>query len=150
MNAFVIFGLFLSVGYLFGKLGESRHYRDIERRESELLQLPAITMKGGFDTARVERAELVCGNAVISIDYFKRVFAGLMNIVGGNLIGLETLIDRARREAQLRMKDQARGADLIVNTRIETSAIGGSAGDKNAIACVEVLAFGTAIWLKKT
>jgi uncharacterized protein YbjQ (UPF0145 family) len=62
----------------------------------------------------------------------------------------ETLIDRARREAILRMKEQARSADAIVNFRIETSSIskGGRRRGKT-VGTVEALAYGTAIRIKK-
>ena len=57
----------------------------------------------------------------------------------------ETLIDRARREAVLRMKEEAAqlGANYVFNIKMETSSI--SKGQKNAIGSVEVLAYGTAI-----
>jgi hypothetical protein len=56
----------------------------------------------------------------------------------------ETLLDRARREAVLRLKESCPGAVQIINLRIETSSI--SKGSKNQIGCVEVLAYATAIF----
>ena len=50
---------------------------------------------------------MVTGNVVISVDYFKTVVAGLRNLVGGNVNTYETLLDRARREALLRLQQQA-------------------------------------------
>ena len=57
----------------------------------------------------------------------------------------ESLVDRARREAILRMKEQAieRGAILVTSVRIETSSI--SKGQRQTIGSIEVLAYGTAI-----
>jgi len=54
-----------------------------------------------------------------------------------------SLLDRGRREAILRMKEQFPDADLIVNFRMATSSI--SKGRKNAIGSTEVHAYGTAI-----
>ena len=88
--------------------------------------------------------ELVTGNAVISVDYFKRVAAGLRKLFGGNLTTYETLVDRARREAILRLKESCQGATQIINLRIETSSI--SQGKSNQIGSVEVLAYATAIY----
>ena len=85
------------------------------------------------------------GNAVISIDYFKRMLAGFINLLGGQVRSYETLVDRARREAILRMKQNADGADIILNVRVETSAIGESTG-KKAVSSVEAIAYGTAVW----
>ncbi len=84
------------------------------------------------------------GSNPLSVDYFKRVLAALRNIFGGNVQSFETLLDRARREAILRLKESCSDADEIINLRIETSSI--SKGGDNKIGCVEVLAYGTAIY----
>jgi uncharacterized protein YbjQ (UPF0145 family) len=92
----------------------------------------------------ISRVELVQGSAVISLDYFKRIMAALRNLVGGRVGSYETLVDRARREATLRMKESAGDADIIVNIRIETSTIGQS-DQSRAIGSIEAMAYGTAL-----
>ena len=79
------------------------------------------------------------------IDYFKKVVAGLRNIFGGRVSAYETLIERARREALLRMKEEAKlkGAESIFNVKLETASISKNAGGQ--IGSVEVYAYGTAI-----
>ncbi len=140
----IMFFILISLGYTSGRIIESRHYRSIETREREFLRLPVVTMKNVLDEHRdIARAQLVAGNAVISVDYFKRFLAGLRNVFGGRVSSYETLIDRARREAILRMKDEAKGADIILNLRIETASI--SKGAKRKVGSVEALAYGTAI-----
>jgi uncharacterized protein YbjQ (UPF0145 family) len=137
----------LALGYVAGTFVERRHYRSIVRREAEFINLPAITMKtSGYPEEQIQNADMVYGSAVISIDYFKRFLAGLRNIFGGTIKSYETLIDRARREALLRMKEMAGDADVIVNVRVETATIGRTAG-KKGVGCVEVLAYGTALTL---
>jgi uncharacterized protein YbjQ (UPF0145 family) len=144
-----IFAVLLILGYSAGTLAERRHYRSIEEREERFLDLPAVTMKNvAFTEPDIEEAKLVSGNVVISVDYFKRFLAGLRNIFGGNVVSYETLIDRARREAILRMKETAIGANVIVNLRIETSAIGQSANRRKSIGSIEAIAYGTALTLK--
>lgn len=64
-------------------------------------------------------------------------------LFGGNVTVYETLIDRARREAILRMKSNASNASEIINIRIETSSISKNA---KSIGSIEVLAYGTAIY----
>ena len=93
---------------------------------------------------------LVCGSVVISSDYFKRILASLRGIVGGRVKSYESLLDRSRREAILRLKEQAlqQGANLIVNLRLETSAIGNSANQKGHIGSVETFAYGTALFIR--
>ena len=140
----------LALGYFVGSIAESRHYRSIEEREKKLLLLPAVTIEKAMDeNAEVVAAKLVTGSAVISVDYFKRVLAALRNIFGGKVASYESLVDRARREAVLRMKEQARTADIILNCRIETAAIGRSANRRNTVGSIEALAYGTAVKYRK-
>ena len=135
----------LAIGYFTGQYLEKRHYKSIFRREAELRELTAVATKFLPETEREPRTTLVVGNCVISVDYFKRFVAGLRNLVGGRVTTYETLVDRARREAVLRMKEQARseGAALVFNVKIETSSI--SKGRRNTIGSIEVLAYGTAL-----
>jgi uncharacterized protein YbjQ (UPF0145 family) len=144
----IIFLILIVVGYTVGTLAEKRHYRSIRKRENTFLKLPAVTLKDvHYPPKTVTSAQMVYGSAVISIDYFKRMLAGLRNIFGGTVKSYETLIDRARREALLRMKEMAEGATVIVNVRIETSTIGKKA-NKKSVGCLEAIAYGTALTLK--
>ncbi len=150
MEQLILLISLIVIGYIAGTLAESRHYRSIETRERGLLNLPAVTLKNAWEQdTDIEKAELVQGSVVISLDYFKRVLAGLRNIFGGEIGAYETLVDRARREAVLRMKEGSRGADIIVNVRIETSAIGKTAENRNTIGSIEAIAYGTAVTLRK-
>ena len=147
MEQLIFFLILLTSGYFFGKFAEKRHYRSIMEREKEYLQLPATSSRYVLGTDReVRNARLVSGSVVISVDYFKRLVAGLRNIFGGRVQAYETLVDRARREAVLRLKESCLDADQIINLRLETSSI--SKGKKNQIGSVEVLAYGTAIYLE--
>lgn len=141
----IILVVLLILGYVFGSYQEKRHYQSIREREAELNALPAIATRKLPDFGHACRTELVCGSVVISVDYFKQFISGLRNIVGGRVSSYETLIDRARREAVLRMKEEARSkhATYVFNVKMETSSI--SKGNKNSIGSVEVLAYGTAI-----
>jgi len=145
----IIIGL-IALGYLAGTMAETRHYRSIIERERRFLNLPVVTGENFLDEkAEVEKAQLVSGSAVISLDYFKRILAELRNLFGGEVSAYETLIDRARREAILRMKETAQEADIILNLRIETSRIGQSANRRRGLGSVEAIAYGTAVTLKK-
>jgi uncharacterized protein YbjQ (UPF0145 family) len=98
--------------------------------------------------ARFRKAKLVSGSAVISTDYFKRLLAGFRFLVGGRVSAYESLMDRARREAVVRMKQQAGGAYVIMGMRLETANIGNEAASGSGnVTCVEALAYGTAVWL---
>lgn len=148
MEALIFFIFLLILGYVAGSVAEKNHYKSIEEREKKTLQLPVVNMKKVEDVVgpgkKIASAELVAGSVVVSIDYFKLILASLRNLVGGNVRSYETLVDRGRREAILRMKEAASSPDIIMNLRIETSTIGRSANTKS-IGSIEVLAYGTAI-----
>ncbi len=145
----LIFGFLIMLGYVAGSIAEKRHYTSIREREEELVELPVVSMRNVYPDSEVRDSGLVMGSAVISIDYFKRFLAILRNLFGGRVQSYESLVDRARREAILRMKEKAleNNADIIINFRLETSAIGKSANRKGQVGSVEALAYGTAVSL---
>jgi uncharacterized protein YbjQ (UPF0145 family) len=63
----------------------------------------------------------------------------------------ETLMDRARREALLRLKEQAiaGGFHAVINVRIETARLANASRRGDGVAGLEVLAFGTGLKLRK-
>ena len=143
-DIYILIGLLL-LGFVFGKMNEAKHYRSINKREQALVNLPTTNSKftlGNEDD--ITHHKLVTGHVVVSVDYFKRMLAGLRNIFGGSVQAYETLLDRARREAVLRMKESCQNADELINLRIETSSI--SKGKGNSIGSVEVLAYATALY----
>ncbi|WP_461208728.1 YbjQ family protein [Desulfocurvus sp. DL9XJH121] len=145
MSDLLFLVLLLAVCCLIGSILERRHYRSIEERERATVGLPLTTGKTlPVDPGRAEVVALVAGSAVVSVDYFKRFLAWLRNIFGGRVKSYEPLLDRARREAVLRMKEQTPDAHCIVNVRIETSSISKSS-KRRRISCVEVVAYGTAV-----
>ncbi len=145
MADLIVFVSLLALGYIIGQAVEKRHYRSLRSREAALRDIAAIATKFLPEDMPVNETRMVAGSVVISVDFFKRFVAGLRNLVGGRVSSYETLIDRARREAVLRMKDEARelGAQLVFNVKMETSSM--YKGRKNNIGSVEVLAYGTAI-----
>ena len=137
--------VFLLLGYGFGQLAEKQHYRSIRQRESQLQDIYVFSARSLPDDWSIVSAELVQGNVVVSVDYFKRFLFSLRNIFGGRVEAYESLIDRGRREAVLRMKQQAGelNSDAIFNIKFETSSI--SRGLSSSLGSVEVFAYGTAV-----
>ena len=146
---FILFLTLLALGYGTGRYAERRHYKSILRREDKLRGIPAIASKRASWTDRPPQTRMVTGSVVVSVDYFKRFVAGLRSLVGGRITTYETLLDRARREAILRMKQRAAdlGAHIVFNVKIETASI--SKGRKQTVGSVEVLAYGTALIVPK-
>lgn len=147
----VTFLVLLGVGYFAGTYIEKKHFREIQERERALLWLPAVAMKNVTLDHEIVDSKLVCGSVVISVDYFKRFLAKLRNFFGGEIKSYSSLLDRARREALLRMKEQATDCDIIVNVRLETSTIGAgeTSQSKNPLSCVELYAYGTALKVRR-
>jgi uncharacterized protein YbjQ (UPF0145 family) len=140
----------LGVTYGIGSAVERRHYRGIRRRELRSRSVPVATIRNVPEGWRVEDCALVTGSVVISLDYFKRFVAGLRRIFGGRIGAYETLLDRARREAVLRMKESAHDAGYraVIGVRFETSQVAASVQNRGT-AGLEVLAFGTALKLSR-
>ncbi|MFT4518557.1 MAG: hypothetical protein ACI9JM_000938 [Halioglobus sp.] len=140
-----VFLLLLACGFFFGRRAESRHYKSIFEREDTFRDVVVMSQRFPPPGMLNHDAQLVCGNVVISVDYFKTVVAGLRNLVGGNITAYESLLDRARREAILRMQEEASklGADMVINIKFETSRVSGDAN--KALGSVEVLAYGSAL-----
>ncbi|HEY9034306.1 MAG TPA: YbjQ family protein [Pseudomonadales bacterium] len=148
MDALIQLGIFLLLtltGYVSGRIVEKRHYHSIREREQQLGDVLLLSQRLPPTELLRHHGQLVCGSVVISVDYFKTLAAGLKNLFGGRITAYESLLDRARREAVLRMQEQARtlGADAVINLKFETSQVSGNAGQ--GIGSVEVLAYGTAM-----
>ena len=149
-NLFMNFGvplLILMIAYFIGSYLEKRHFRSIRDREDAAQGFPVVSFDTMPDDWNVNGSHLVSGSVVISLDYFKRVIAGLRGLIGGRIKTYEPLLERARREALLRMIDDARsqGYEAIFNVRLETSRLANARRDGQGVAGIEMLAFGTAV-----
>lgn len=138
--------LLLGAGFAVGRHNEQRHLQSLDAREkaiADMILSDVRTFPGGADPS--QRAALVLGQVVIASDYFKSFVAGLKRIVGGELGTYESLLVRARREALLRLCEdaRARGYNAVCNIRYDTTSINEVTGAKTA-AMVEIMAAGTA------
>ena len=141
----------LLLAYFLGSHLESNHYKSVREREEATKDMVVINFPRFPFEVEIERADLVMGSVVVSHDYFKRFLAQLRIIVGGRIKAYEPLLDRARREAVLRMKEQAlaHGHNTVVNIRLETSRLANSQRGGKGTAGVEMLAYGTALTTRK-
>lgn len=131
------------LGLVTGKHIEKRHLRRLALREVALQNIARCNLRQLPADLKAKESFLVTGSVVIATDYFKVFAAGLRNLFGGEMKTYRSLMARARREAMIRMLQQAqsRGADSIWNVRFETSTIQG----KKRPGGVEVLTYGTAV-----
>lgn len=141
MYQIIFFLIFIGCGFVFGRMAEKKHYKSIIKREQLTNNLPVVASKYPPEDAPYHQ-QLIAGNVVIASDYFKSFTASLINIFGGRVTPFESLLDRARREAILRMKQEAQllHADYVFNIKLETTRIA-----TGRVGAIEVLAYGTAL-----
>lgn len=104
------------------------------------MQLSNLEHVPGHDIVR--QIDVVHGSTVRAKHVGKDFFAGLKNIVGGELKAYTELLEESRQEALQRMitKAQSMGANAIVGVRFSTSNIAQGAS--------ELFVYGTAVVVK--
>ncbi len=142
-----VFLILLVVGLFVGQANERRHFRELAVLEESLNDIAVYSGRGSVDDGAFRSATLVVGSVVIAEDYFKRVAAGLKSLIGGRLVAYESLLERGRREAIVRMKEQARrlGATQIVRLRLETASLSEDWSARRPMFSAEFIAYGTAL-----
>ncbi len=140
IGLWITLGLIL-LGWVVGRIRERQHLVELDQREAAAASVTVVdvkTMPAGTDAAG---GALVMGEVVIAADYFKTFAASLRNIVGGEVKAYQTMLSRARREAKLRMIEEAQqlGSELILNVRFEWSAVGPQ------LPSAEIFCYGTAV-----
>ena len=144
----LIIPLVALVGFGWWGFGnERRHLKDLEEREriyAGIVVLDTATIPEGVPAAR---GVLVAGSVVQASDYLKSWLLGWRALFGGEVVSLGRVITRARREAMLRMKEEANrmGATVVVNVRYETSRLGQAQGRNGGMPSSEVVCYGTAL-----
>lgn len=132
-------------GLLFGSYFEKKHLKYLGLAESELADIVMTNLKKPVGIVDVEvGSSIVGGQVVIANDALKSFLASFRSVFGGEMKGYERLMDRARREATVRMLTQAReyGYNAVCNIRVDFSCI--SSGGGNTTGAVEVLVTATA------
>ncbi|PNK60962.1 YbjQ family protein [Psychrobacter sp. FDAARGOS_221] len=142
INNGVFIGLFF-IGWFFGRYNERDHFKTLAIAEKELGHI--VVSSERFYQPKIAddtQGELVMGSVVIAQDYFKMIIASIFNLFGKNLVTYESLLDRARREAIVRMKLEAsfRGYNQIFGVRLEVTSINLTG------SMVEAIAYGTAVY----
>jgi uncharacterized protein YbjQ (UPF0145 family) len=140
-----IFAGLLLLGLVAGSIIEYQHLQDLRQREQKVRQFSVISFGANQPLPNARKVMLVSGSVVLTSDTFRTFVASLISLVGGNIGVYESLMNRGRREAILRMKEQAiaQGATQVLNLKIETARISSEAN--NAAAVIEIIAYGTAI-----
>ncbi len=145
MDGLIIFALLLGVGFFFGTRAEKQHFRSLQQREQSIHGLVISVAGAKALLPDAHQAQLFVGSVVISSDFFKTFIAGWASLFGGRITVYESLLERGRREALLRMEEAALawGAEQVVNVRIQTAELSGNSGQ--GVVAVEVMAYGTGV-----
>jgi uncharacterized protein YbjQ (UPF0145 family) len=134
------------LGLVVGGMTERRHLGSLRKREEDLKDM-LLTQTKNFPAAAPAGsvATMLIAEVVIGSDYLKTFLASLRNIFGGEVKSFQSLLIRARREATLRIMEEAhrRGYNAICNLRIQTADVGGNNTGRRA-AMAAILASGTA------
>ena len=144
--AYLIVTLVLLVATFFiGRAVENSHFTSMGVRERQMADITVNDLRTIPGGKTVTEGRLVTGATVVASDYFRSFAAGIRNLFGGEVRGLERMVERGRREAMLRMLEEARsmGATAVYNVRIDTSTIAGKRA--GSVAFIEVLVSGTAV-----
>lgn len=90
----------------------------------------------------VETLDIARGSTVRARNIGRDIFAGLKNIVGGEISEYTRLMAQSREQAIDRMIADAEslGADAVINVRFTTAMV--------MAGCSEILAYGTAVKLR--
>ncbi len=99
-----LFLILFSVGWGFGRHIEQKHLRELDEKEKQFAHIRVDTNRF---VQTVAHGQMVSSNVVISHDYFKYILANIQNFFGGRLTSYESVVERARREAMLRLQQEA-------------------------------------------
>lgn len=130
--------ILIGIAYLTGRLADGAHERALLRDEA---LLPHQYLDSGDAVpadVTLHKTTMVTGKVVIAEDRFRNLLARLRIFVGGRLAAHEAAVIRAKREAILRLRINAKGASHIVGLRFQSAELGRG--------MVEMIASGTALY----
>ena len=137
-----ISGFFYLILGLISRNLERTHEEDLARREAAVANSHISDLRGDPAAATADFGQLVTGSVVMGTGARRQFTASIRTIFGGEVKGFQRVLQAARREAQLRMIEDAvsQGATGVINVRFETSQVGSPQKPSS-----EILAYGTMI-----
>lgn len=139
----------LALGYFVGGYHERRHLESLDAREAALRHMIVTQLRSypGWVPGDTP-PRLIVAETVIAADYLKVFLSSIRKLVGGELRSFQTLMERGRREATLRVLEEAHAAgyNAVCNLRLESADIGGNAvsSRKRGMVMAAMLASATA------
>lgn len=139
--------ILVPLGFIFGRFSEKKHLDSLEEREAVVSDFLVTDLKSFPMLAEGGKTpEMLVGEVTIATDYYKSFIGKLRNFFGGEMVCFEVLKMRARREATMKIIEQARakGFNAVCNLRLDTADIGGSTLSNKSAITVSILASATA------
>lgn len=129
-----------AIGWLVATLLERRHNTQMTAREKLLSGVRVSTTKKAGPEA--QDGIMISGSVVIAHDFFRTLIIAFRKLIGGNIKPYERLVNRGRREAFIRLREEAllRGFDKVINVRFGSALVAG-----RFLSAVEIIVYGTAI-----
>ena len=130
---------------IWGRITEKKHLEDLAKREAAIKDKMVVHNRKRPLMASPRRMTVVAGEVCIGADRFKTWLAGWRQLVGGRMGSLAPVCDRARREATLRVIENAKkqGFTEVGNIRYTTANLKWNVPQqKELLICV--MAYGTA------
>lgn len=120
--------ILIGLGVFVGGWAERRHFRSLIQREQASANMVATQSKFFLQPQPYKPPSIVCCETVIASDYFKNFISAFRKFFGGEMKSYNSMMDRARRETLLRLKERAlaEGYNAICNVRLEPADVGGS------------------------
>lgn len=128
------------IGWLVATLLERRHNTRMTEREKLLADVRVCTTKQAGPAA--QEGIMIMGSVVIAHDFFRTLIIQFRKLIGGNIKPYERLVNRGRREAFIRLREEAvlRGFDRVINVRFDSAHVSG-----RFLSAVEMVVYGTGI-----
>ena len=128
------------IGWIVATLLERRHNAEMTEREKLLADVQVSTTKQAGSQA--QEGIMIIGSVVIAHDFFRTLIIQFRKLIGGNIKPYERLVNRGRREAFIRLREEAvlRGFDRVINVRFSSAQVAG-----RFLSAVEMVVYGTGI-----
>lgn len=140
----------LAMGWMIGASVERRHFANLDAREDRIRATMIVTQNRElFAPLEGKQApRMLMAETAIATDYMKTYLAGWRGFFGGEVRSYRTLLERARREATLRMVEEAQrmGYNAVGNIRLDPCEIGGAGA--TAIIVATATAYHSGILVK--
>ena len=137
----------LILGWIIGGTRERQHLRQLQSREEQFRSSVIVTQSKVLLSPNSKLVPcLLTAEVVIATDYLKSYLTSWRSFFGGEVRSYRTILERARREATMRMVEEAHrsGYNAVANVRLETADLGGASSGRKGAAMAAIVATATA------